>query len=154
MAAGTVTGMTTYSPEMDGEADPGEVVWGWVPYEDDASQGKDRPVLVLARTGSTLTCLYLTSKDHDRDAEDEARWGRYWMDVGTGPWDAQGRESEIRLDRVLAPGGHRRPPGGCGARPGRVRPGAGRGPGALDLRTGLSTANPATRGAPGATVGG
>ena len=23
------------------------------------------------------------------------------MDVGTGPWDSQGRESEIRLDRVL-----------------------------------------------------
>ena len=96
-----MTGMTTYSPEMDGEADPGEVVWGWVPYEDDPSQGKDRPVLVLARTGSALTCLYMTSKDHDRDAEDEARWGRHWMDVGTGPWDSQGRESEIRLDRVL-----------------------------------------------------
>ena len=93
--------MTTYSPEMDGEADPGEVVWAWVPYEDDPSQGKDRPVLVLGRKGATLTCLYMTSKDHDRDAEDEARWGRYWMDVGTGAWDAAGRESEIRLDRVL-----------------------------------------------------
>ena len=29
-------------------ADPGEVVWGWVPYEDDPAQGKDRPVLLLA----------------------------------------------------------------------------------------------------------
>ena len=96
-----MTGMTTYSPEMDGEADPGEVVWGWVPYEDDPSQGKDRPVLVLARSGSTLPCLYMTRTDHDRDAEDEARFGRHWMDVGTGPWDSQGRESEIRLDRVL-----------------------------------------------------
>ena len=87
---------------MDGEADPGEVVWAWVPYEDDPSQGKDRPVLVLAREGTVLTCLYMTSKDHDRDAEDEARWGRYWMDVGTGDWDSQGRPSEIRLDRLLA----------------------------------------------------
>ena len=93
--------MTTYSPETDGEPDPGEVVWAWVPYEDDPAQGKDRPVLVLARQDSTLVCLYMTSKDHDRDAEDEARYGRYWMDVGTGAWDAQGRESEIRLDRVL-----------------------------------------------------
>ena len=93
--------MTTYSPEMDGEPDPGEVVWAWVPYEDDPSQGKDRPVLVLARQDSTLVCLYMTSKDHDRDAEDEARYGRFWMDVGTGAWDSQGRESEIRLDRVL-----------------------------------------------------
>lgn len=94
--------MTTYSPETDGEPDPGEVVWAWVPYEDDPAQGKDRPVLVLARQDSTLLCLSMTSKDHDRDAEDEARYGRYWMDVGTGAWDAQGRQSEIRLDRVLS----------------------------------------------------
>jgi hypothetical protein len=93
--------MTTYSPETDGEADPGEVVWAWVPYEDDPSQGKDRPVLVVAREGTSLLCLYMTSKDHDRDVDDEARWGRYWMDVGTGAWDSQGRPSEIRLDRVL-----------------------------------------------------
>lgn len=94
--------MTTYSPEMDGRPDPGEVVWAWVPYEDDATQGKDRPVLVLAREGTTLTCLYLTSKDHDRDADDEARHGRYWMDIGTGAWDSDGRPSEVRLDRVLS----------------------------------------------------
>jgi hypothetical protein len=93
--------MTTYSPEIDGEPDPGEVVWAWVPYEDDPAQGKDRPVLVLAREGTTLTCLYMTSKDHDRDVEDEARWGRHWMDVGTGAWDREGRPSEIRLDRPL-----------------------------------------------------
>lgn len=93
--------MTTYSPETDGEPDPGEVVWAWVPYEDDPSQGKDRPVLVLARQGTLLACLTMTSKDHDRDAEDEARYGRHWMDVGSGAWDAEGRESEVRLDRVL-----------------------------------------------------
>jgi hypothetical protein len=96
--------MTSYSPEMDGEPDPGEVVWAWVPYEDDPSQGKDRPVLVIGQSETEpalLSCLYMTSKDHDRDAEDEARWGRYWMDVGTGGWDAEGRESEIRLDRLL-----------------------------------------------------
>ncbi len=98
---GTVTSMTTYSPELDGEPDPGEVVWAWVPYEDDPAQGKDRPVLVIGREGTTLACLYMTSKDHDRDADDEARWGRYWMDVGTGGWDHEGRPSEIRLDRLL-----------------------------------------------------
>ncbi|MDN4160055.1 type II toxin-antitoxin system PemK/MazF family toxin [Nocardioides abyssi] len=94
-----------HAPRADGRADPGEVVWAWVPYEEDASRGKDRPVLVLARTGSgpdeRLLALMLTSKDHDRDAADEARWGRYWMDVGTGGWDRQGRPSEVRLDRLL-----------------------------------------------------
>ena len=93
--------MTSYSPEIDGEPDPGEVVWAWVPYEDDPAQGKDRPVLVLADRDGMLACLYMTSKDHDRDADDEARYGRYWMDVGTGGWDPEGRESEIRLDRLI-----------------------------------------------------
>jgi hypothetical protein len=93
--------VTDYAPEIDGEPDPGEVVWGWVPYEDDPAQGKDRPVLLIGRNGEQWLGLMLTSKDHDRDAEDEARYGRYWMDVGTGGWDREGRPSEVRLDRLL-----------------------------------------------------
>ena len=94
----------TYSPAPGNEADPGEVVWTWVPYEEDASRGKDRPVLVLARradAGGRLVVAQMTSKDHDRDAVQEARWGRYWHDVGTGEWDSRGRPSEVRLDRLL-----------------------------------------------------
>ncbi|WP_172120765.1 type II toxin-antitoxin system PemK/MazF family toxin [Actinomyces faecalis] len=90
-----------YAPDPDGDADPGEVVWTWVPYEEDASRGKDRPVLVLARERGQLVVAQMTSKDHDRDAEQEARWGRYWHDVGSGAWDRQGRPSEVRLDRLL-----------------------------------------------------
>ncbi len=98
----------TWAPEPDGLPDPGEVVWTWVPYEDDPQQGKDRPVIVLARVpgaddafGPDLLALQLTSKDHDRDAEQEASWGRHWMDVGTGGWDRDRRPSEVRLDRLL-----------------------------------------------------
>jgi len=91
----------TYAPVPDGRPDPGEVCWGWVPYEEDPTQGKDRPVLVVGRSGDELVCLMLTSKDHDRDAEDEARYGRYWMDVGTGDWDHEHRPSEVRLDRLV-----------------------------------------------------
>ncbi|GCD20639.1 hypothetical protein CTKZ_22010 [Cellulomonas algicola] len=90
-----------YTPRLDGEPDPGEVVWAWVPYEDDPARGKDRPVLLIGRDGTALLGLTMTSKDHDRDAADEARWGRVWMDVGTGAWDAQRRPSEVRLDRVI-----------------------------------------------------
>ena len=90
-----------YAPEVDGEPDPGEVVWAWVPYEDDPARGKDRPVLVLDTDGDGWTGLMLSGQDHDRDAADEARYGRYWMDVGSGGWDAQGRPSEVRLDRLL-----------------------------------------------------
>ncbi len=92
----------TYAPEADGLPDPGEVVWTWVPYEDDPNQGKDRPVVVLARgDDGLLRCLMLTSKDHDRDEAQEASWGRHWMDVGTGDWDSERRPSEVRLDRLL-----------------------------------------------------
>jgi PemK-like, MazF-like toxin of type II toxin-antitoxin system len=94
--------VSTYSPEADGLPDPGEVVWTWVPYEDDPAQGKDRPVVVLSRTSDGhLLGLQLTSQDHDVDAEQEASWGRHWMDVGTGAWDPEGRPSEVRLDRLL-----------------------------------------------------
>ena len=91
----------TYAPSRNGRPDPGEVVWAWVPYEDDPRQGKDRPVLVLAVDGDVVTALQMTSKDHDRDAEQERRAGRLWMDVGTGGWDREGRPSEVRLNRVL-----------------------------------------------------
>jgi hypothetical protein len=99
--SGQTSGKVSYAPRADGRPDPGEVVWGWVPFEDDPAQGKDRPVLLIGQDGRSLLGLMLTSKDHDRDAADEARWGRHWMDVGTGGWDRQRRPSEVRLDRLL-----------------------------------------------------
>jgi mRNA-degrading endonuclease toxin of MazEF toxin-antitoxin module len=90
-----------YAPRRNGRPDPGEVVWAWVPYEDDPSQGKDRPVLVIASDSTRVVALPLTSKDHDADAAQEAHAGRVWMDVGSGPWDRQRRPSEVRLNRVL-----------------------------------------------------
>lgn len=102
--------VTGYRPRADGLPDPGEVVWAWVAYEDDPTQGKDRPVLLLGHQGEQLVGLMLSSKDHDLDAADEARYGRYWMDVGAGGWDRERRPSEVRLDRllVLDPGSVRR----------------------------------------------
>ncbi|WP_243697274.1 type II toxin-antitoxin system PemK/MazF family toxin [Aeromicrobium phragmitis] len=91
-----------YEPAPDGRPDPGEIVWTWVPYEDDPTQGKDRPVLLVARSGrDRLWGLQLTSRDHDHDAAQEARAGRFWMDIGAGPWDTQGRPSEVRLNRLI-----------------------------------------------------
>ena len=90
-----------YRPHDDGRPDPGEVVWAWVPFEEGDGRGKDRPVLVVARDGADLLGLMLSSQDHDRDAADEARHGRHWVDVGAGAWDRQRRPSEVRVDRVL-----------------------------------------------------
>ena len=81
----------SFAPHPDGVADPGEIVWTWVPYEEDHSRGKDRPVLVVGRDGAWLLALMLTSKDHDRDEAQEARAGRHWVDIGAGDWDARGR---------------------------------------------------------------
>ncbi|MGU3436108.1 type II toxin-antitoxin system PemK/MazF family toxin [Actinomycetes bacterium M1A6_2h] len=83
-----------YSPDLDGKADPGEIVWTWVTFEEDANQGKDRPVLVVGRDGSTLLGLMLSSQSK-RDGE------RDWLALGSGSWDPERRPSWVRLDRVL-----------------------------------------------------
>ncbi|KQW49126.1 growth inhibitor PemK [Nocardioides sp. Root1257] len=108
--ATSAPGGISYAPRADGRPDPGEVVWAWVPFEEDPKQGKDRPVLLIGAHGGQLLGLMLTSKDHDRDAAQEAHWGRHWMDVGTGGWDRRRRPSEVRLDRLilLAPDAVRR----------------------------------------------
>lgn len=87
----------SYSPEIDGAADPGEIVWTWVPYEEDYNQGKDRPVLVVGKSGKRLLALMLTSKDHSNDRRADLDY----IDIGTGAWDKQGRPSEVKLDRIL-----------------------------------------------------
>ena len=85
-----------YAPEHDGEPDPGEVVWAWVPFEEDPTQGKDRPVLVLGFDGDLLAAVQLSSKDHGqrRDAEE-------WVEVGRGAWDRDGRVSYADASRLL-----------------------------------------------------
>jgi hypothetical protein len=100
---GGLTGVDLdYRPRPDDRPDPGEVVWAWVPFDEGDGRGKDRPVLVIGRRGADLLVgLMLSSQDHDRDAADEARHGRYWLDVGRGAWDPQRRPSEARLDRLL-----------------------------------------------------
>ena len=91
----------TYAPRHDGQPDPGEIVWAWVPYEEDHTQGKDRPVLVIGHEGPWIVCLGLTSKDHDLDEHQERRAGREWVDIGSGAWDQRGRPSEVRTNRLL-----------------------------------------------------
>jgi hypothetical protein len=88
-----------YAPDLDGSADPGEIVWTWVPYEEDDGRGKDRPVLVVGREGRELVGLMLSSQSERAD-------DRNWVGIGAGKWDAQGRPSYVRLDRVIEVGEH------------------------------------------------
>ena len=82
----------SYAPEADGEPDPGEVVWTYVSYEDDPSQGKDRPVAVIGWDGPVLGVVQLTSKDHRRND---------CVPIGTGDWDREHRPSFAKIDRIL-----------------------------------------------------
>ena len=91
----------SYEPHQDGIAEPGEVVWAWVPFEEDHARGKDRPALIIGRDGTWLLALTVTSKDHDRDAQQEAAEGRLWTDIGAGGWDPEGRPSEARVNRIV-----------------------------------------------------
>ncbi len=85
-----------YTPEMDGDADPGEVVWAWVPYEEDPNRGKDRPVVIIGRANTTggarLAGVALTSRNKGRADH---------VPVGTGTWDPKRRDSWAKVDRLL-----------------------------------------------------
>lgn len=83
-----------YNPMVDGDPDPGEIVWTWVPYEERDGRGKDRPVLIVARsTGASVLAVQLTSKDHSHEGD--------FVPLGSGPWDDAGRPSWANLDRVF-----------------------------------------------------
>jgi hypothetical protein len=83
----------TYEPRRDGDADPGEVVWGWVAFEDDPTRGKDRPILVVGRQGRDVVGVRLTSKERPGDPDQ--------FPVGAGGWDGERRPSFAYLDRLL-----------------------------------------------------
>ena len=80
-----------YSPRRDGDPDPGEVVWAWVPFEEDPSQGKDRPVVIIGRRGSDLVGVPLTTRRNSREAQ---------LNLGTGGWDPRRRTSYARIWRM------------------------------------------------------
>ena len=85
---------TSYSPQTDDAPDPGEIVWTWVPFEENDGRGKDRPVLVVAvESAGTYLAVQLTSKDHDGEGD--------FVSIGAGGWDGDGRPSWVNLDRVI-----------------------------------------------------
>ncbi|GAB3488202.1 type II toxin-antitoxin system PemK/MazF family toxin [Nocardiopsis coralliicola] len=84
-----------YAPDPDGRADAGEVVWTWVPYEENDGRGKDRPLLVVGRKGEDLHGLMLSTQEPDD-------WEVHdWHELGSGPWDSSGRTSYLCLDRLF-----------------------------------------------------
>lgn len=84
-----------YEPDRDGAPDAGEIVWTWVPYEENDGRGKDRPVLVIGRQSTDrVFAVRMTSRAHDGD--------RDFLSIGTGAWDSQGRESWVDVELLYS----------------------------------------------------
>jgi len=84
-----------YAPHRDGAPDAGEVVWTWVPYEENDGRGKDRPVLVIGRQSSErVYAVRMTSRPHDGE--------RDYLSIGSGEWDGQGRESWVDIEQLYS----------------------------------------------------
>lgn len=83
-----------YAPDMDGQAEPGEVVWIWAPSDGPDLPPRERAMLVVGRDRHTILGLLISPNPQHAGAES-------WLDIGAGEWDASGRQCWIRLDRVL-----------------------------------------------------
>ncbi len=84
-----------YSPKKDGAPDSGEVIWTWVPYEENDGRGKDRPVLVIGRqSADRVFAVRMTSRQHERD--------RDYLPIGSGGWDSQRRPSWVDIEQLYS----------------------------------------------------
>ena len=79
-----------YAPDMDGNAEPGEVVWVTVP----SHPPRQRSMLVVGRErGEVLGLLISSEAEH---ASDER-----WLGIGAGEWNASGKPCWVRLDKTM-----------------------------------------------------
>lgn len=84
-----------YSPSHNDLPDSGEVIWTWVPYQENDGRGKDRPVLVIGRqSADRVYAVRMTSKAHDGD--------RDYLSIGSGGWDSRGRESWVDIEQLYS----------------------------------------------------
>ena len=83
-----------YAPDMDGQTDPGEVVWAPVMLEGDAEKSRERAVVVVGRHKQILLGALIST--HARHADSP-----HWLFIGSGAWDPEGRPSWVRLDKIL-----------------------------------------------------
>ena len=83
-----------YAPDMDGAADPGEVVWVPVQIEGDDVPLRERAVVVVGREKENLLGVLISNRiEHANSPE--------WLFIGSGSWNATPRPSWVRVDRVL-----------------------------------------------------
>ncbi|MDU0479360.1 type II toxin-antitoxin system PemK/MazF family toxin [Staphylococcus chromogenes] len=83
-----------YAPDMDGHAEPGEIVWIKLPAEMCTTPHNDRALLVVGHGIQTILGLVISSNSaHEGESN--------WVDIGSGPWDPSGAPCWMRLDKVV-----------------------------------------------------
>lgn len=79
-----------YAPDMDGGAEPGEVVWVTVPSQPPTV----RSMLVVGRDHHEVLGLLISPKKSHSEERD-------WIGIGSGEWEASGDPCWVRLDKTL-----------------------------------------------------
>ncbi len=87
---GEISRSIFYAPDMDGQAEPGEVVWFNVP----TTPLKERSMLVVGRDRHDVLGL-LISANEDHAGEDD------WLPIGSGEWKPTGEPCWVRTDKTL-----------------------------------------------------
>lgn len=79
-----------YAPDMDGQAEPGEVVWVRVP----STPPRERSLLIVGREHHDVFGLLISpDKAHADDGD--------WLAIGSGEWEASGDPCWVRMDKTL-----------------------------------------------------
>lgn len=79
-----------YAPDMDGNAEPGEVVWVTMP----SHPPRQRSMLVVGRERNEVLGLLISPESEH--ANDER-----WLGIGAGEWHESGKPCWVRLDKTL-----------------------------------------------------
>ncbi|AWT26636.1 hypothetical protein Csp1_18630 [Corynebacterium provencense] len=83
-----------YAPDMDGQVDPGEVVWFRVVKGRDA-EPELRACLIVGRNEHHTLLGMLISSNPEHRAESN------WVPIGTGLWDPKGNKCWVRVDKIV-----------------------------------------------------
>ena len=83
-----------YAPDMDGLADPGEVVWVPVQLEGERTPVRERAVVVVGRNRHILLGALISSREEHADQPE-------WVFVGNSSWEREPKPSWVRFDRIL-----------------------------------------------------
>ncbi|WKD57220.1 hypothetical protein CAPI_03290 [Corynebacterium capitovis DSM 44611] len=79
-----------YAPDMDGQAEPGEVVWVTVP----TNPPQERSLVVVGREHRDVLGL-LISPEEDHPTRE------HWLGIGSGEWEYNGNPCWVRLDKTV-----------------------------------------------------